>query len=273
MGIETLRNALFDAVKCASANKQNVAGVDVDIVLVGVLSASLWRHVDHCALEQFEQALLHTLAAYIACDWWVVGFAGNFVYLVDKHNAAFGLGYIVIGHLQQTRKNAFNVLAYIAGLGKYGGVDNGEWHIEQAGYGAGKQCFARAGWANHDDVRLFNFNIIVLFAVCGLGQSLVVVVNGYAHKAFGVVLPYDVLVEVCLDVLWLWHFIEVNVLQGGFGVFAVLCGIRHIFLKHVEGTLHAVWADVAIGAVEHHGHFALRAAAEWAFVLFFVSHI
>ena len=58
--------------------------VYVDILLVGVLTASLWRHVDDGALQQLQQTLLHTLAAHVTSDAGVIRLAGYLVYLVDK---------------------------------------------------------------------------------------------------------------------------------------------------------------------------------------------
>ena len=67
-GIQTVSNFLLDTIKGSSADKQNVTGVNGDILLIGVLTATLWRHVHRCSLKQFQQALLHTFSADITGD-------------------------------------------------------------------------------------------------------------------------------------------------------------------------------------------------------------
>ena len=54
MGVQSLCNLLLYAVKGATADKQNVAGVHMDVVLIGVLSATLWRNIHHGTFQQLE---------------------------------------------------------------------------------------------------------------------------------------------------------------------------------------------------------------------------
>ena len=74
----------------------------MDVILIGVLSSSLWRNIHHGTFQKFEQTLLDTFAAYVACDAWVVRFACNLVYFIYEDNASFGSFYIIVGHLKQT---------------------------------------------------------------------------------------------------------------------------------------------------------------------------
>ena len=202
MGVHALGYLALDAVEGSAADEQDVVRVYVDILLVGMLAAALGRHVDNGSLQQFQQSLLHALAADVAGDRGVVGLAGYLVYLVDEDDASLGSLHVVVGHLQQSGQDALHVLADIAGLGEHGGIDDGEGHVQQLGDGAGQQRLARSRRAHHDDVRLLYLHAVV---VVGLLQSLVVVIDRHGEVALGLVLPDDILVQIVLDVLGLGH--------------------------------------------------------------------
>ena len=59
---------LLQAVEGAAADKQDVGGVDLDELLLGMLAPALGRHVGHRALQDFQQRLLHALAADVPGD-------------------------------------------------------------------------------------------------------------------------------------------------------------------------------------------------------------
>ena len=164
-------------------------------------------------------------------DAWVVGLARYLVDFVDKDNASFSVGYVVVGHLQESGENAFHVFAHVSGLGEYCGVDNGERHVKQLGYGACHECFACACGAHHDDVALLYLYAIGLGVGILLRQALVVVVDGNAQVALGIVLPDDVLVEMLLD---LFRFGYVALLLVCCVVGAVLVAVAALLWQHAR---------------------------------------
>ena len=99
--IQTLCNLLFDAIKSTSTNKENVASINVNVILIRMFAASLWRNVHHRSFEQLKHSLLHALAAHIARNARVIALAGNFIYLINKDNAAFCTLHIEVSLLQQ----------------------------------------------------------------------------------------------------------------------------------------------------------------------------
>ena len=200
MRVESLCDLTLDAVEGTTTDKQDVLGVDMHIVLIRVLAPSLWRYVDHGSFQEFEHALLHTLATDIACDAGVVAFAGNLVDFIDEDNTTLGSCHIVVGHLKQTAQDALHILTNVAGLGKHRSVDNGERHVKQFGDGAGQQRLTCTRRAYHDDIALLDFHAIV---VRRLEQTLVVVIHSHRQIALGLVLTDDILVEIFLDFLWL----------------------------------------------------------------------
>ena len=167
-----------------------------DELLFGVLAPALGRDVHHRPFEDLQQRLLHTLARNVARDRRVVALAGDLVDLVDEDDAALGLLDVVVGHLQQPREDALDILAHIPCLGEHRGVHNREGDLQQPGDRAGHQGLARSGGPHEHDVRLVELHLILLR---GVEQPLVVVVDRHGQVAFGVVLTDDVLVEELLD--------------------------------------------------------------------------
>ena len=85
---------ILEAHEGAAADEQDLAGVDLDAVLVRVLTPPLGRHVGHGALQQFQQRLLHPLARHIAGDRGVLALAGDLVDLIDVDDPPLGLLHI-----------------------------------------------------------------------------------------------------------------------------------------------------------------------------------
>ena len=262
VGVHALCYLALDAVEGTTADEQDVAGVHVHIVLVGMLAASLWRHVHNTALQQFQQTLLHTLATDVACDAGIVALACYLVYLVYEHNTAFCLGLVIVGRLQQARQDAFHVLAHIAGFRQHRGIDNGERHVKHLGYGACKQGLARTGGAYHDDVALLYLHIIVSLAQCLLAQTLVVVVDGHGQGYLGLILTDDILIQPGLD-LCRTHQRLVGIIE----VVLASAGLQ-VLTNHLVCHLHTIAADEAFKAVEHQRYILLATATKGATVQF-----
>ena len=200
MGVETLGNLFLDAVKRSSTDEKDVFRVYGNHLLVGMLTSSLRRNVDHRTFEQFKQSLLYAFTADITRDGGVVSLTGNLVYLVDEDNALFCLGHIVIGHLKQTGEDTLDIFAYITSFGQHGRIHYRKGYMQQFGYGTRQKGFTGSGAAHHNDVRLFNLHIITAVF---LQQTFVVVIYRYGKKTFGIVLTNHVLVE---EILYFYRF-------------------------------------------------------------------
>ena len=99
-------------------DEQDVRGVDLDELLVGVLAAALRRHRCGGALDDLQQRLLHALAGDVAGDRGVLRLAGDLVDLVDVDDPGLGLLHVVVGGLDQLEQDVLDVLADVAGLGQ-----------------------------------------------------------------------------------------------------------------------------------------------------------
>src|SRR5262249_12853230 len=90
LAAHTASDDVIESDAGAAADDQDVAGVDLDVLLLGVLAAALWRDVADGPLEHFQQGLLDALAADIAGDADVLAGLGDLVHLVDVDDAALG---------------------------------------------------------------------------------------------------------------------------------------------------------------------------------------
>ena len=226
-----------------------------------MLAPALRGHIDHGSFENLQQGLLHAFARNVTRDRRVVALAGDLVDLVDEDDATFGLLDVVVGDLQQPRKDALDVLAHVTRLGQHRGVHDGEGHLQQFGDRAGHQRLARTRGSHQHDVRLVDLHLVLLG---GVEQPLVVVVNGHGHITLGVVLTDDVLVEEILDLGRLEQLLHLERRSG-----CAAAALRsHVVLDDDPVAVFDTFvADVgAVDALKHDLHVAALGAAERAAV-------
>jgi len=132
--IQALGYNAFYAVEGAAGYKKDIFRIDFNKFLVWVFPATFRGDINHGTFQQFQQALLYTFPGNIAGYGRIVAFPGNFIQFINKNNATFGFFHIVVCGLEQSGKDAFNILAHITGLCKYGGVHYGQGYIEHPGY-------------------------------------------------------------------------------------------------------------------------------------------
>src|SRR5690606_41392360 len=112
------RHDLAQAGEGATADEQNVAGIDLQLILLQPAPAATRRHRHPRALDQLQQPLLHAFATDVAATGGVLRACRQLVDLVEASDAAGSLVDIVVAALPQLRDDALDVLADIAGLGQ-----------------------------------------------------------------------------------------------------------------------------------------------------------
>src|SRR5207249_9826667 len=242
---------LLDARERATADEQDVGGVDLDELLVRVLAPALRRHRRRRALEDLEERLLDTLARHVARDRRVLALASDLVDLVDVDDAGLGLLHVVVGGLDQLEQDVLDVLADVARLGQRGGVGDGERHVEHARQRLRQQRLATARGPEQQDVRLGQLDVGI-----GVGadlHALVVVVDGDGEDLLGVLLADDVVVEEVVDLTRLRQLVEAH-----------LGGLRQLLLDDLVAEIDALVADVDAGTGDQLLDLLLRLAAEGA---------
>ena len=259
MGIQALGNLALNTIKSTAADKQDVMRINMDILLIRMLTATLWGHVDNGSLQQFEQSLLHTLATHVTRNRRVICLSGYLVYLVDKDDATLGSLDIIVSHLQQTGQNALNILTDIAGLRKNSSVDNGERHVKHLCNGTGQQGLTCSCRTHHNDVRLLNLHAIV---VLWLLQTLIVVVDSNGKIALSLVLSNDILVQMFLNLLGFGNALSLEILFD-FLRFRTIAISR----SNLIGLNSTIFADAAVHTSYQESHLVLRASTEITFLL------
>src|SRR6266853_269363 len=187
-----LADDLLQSVECPATDEKDVGGVDLDELLVRVLSPALRGHRRDRAFDQLEQRLLHALAGYVTGDRGVVALARNLVDFVDVDDATLRLVDVVIALLQQLLDNVFDVLADVACLGQGCGIGNHEGNVEQARERLGQQRLTGAGGPDQQDVALGQLDIVLFNA--GF-KPFVMIVDCNRQYLFGQFLTNHVLVQ------------------------------------------------------------------------------
>ena len=182
----------------AAADEQDVGGVDLQELLLRMLAAALRRNRGNRAFHDLQQRLLHALARDVAGDRRIVGLAADLVDFVDIDDAALRALDIVVGRLQQLQDDVLDVLADIAGFGQRRRIRHRERHVENPRQRLRQQRLARAGRTDQQDVRLREFDVVVLGLVI---EPLVVIVDGDREHLLGVALADHVIVEDLADFL------------------------------------------------------------------------
>src|SRR5690606_26602263 len=102
---------VLQADESTAADEEDFLRIHLDVLLLGVLAASLRRHVADGALQYFQQGLLNALAGHVAGDRDVVRFAADLVDFIDVDDTALGALDVEIGGLKQAQDDVLHILA------------------------------------------------------------------------------------------------------------------------------------------------------------------
>src|SRR5690349_16708172 len=105
LGAEPIADDLLEPLECAAADEQDVAGVDLNEVLVRVLAPTLRWDVRDRTLDDLQERLLNTFARDVARDRRVVALAGDLVDLVDVDDPALSALDVEVGGLDQAQQD------------------------------------------------------------------------------------------------------------------------------------------------------------------------
>ena len=188
---------LLDAVEGAAADEQDVGGIHLQELLMGVLASALGGHVGHGAFQDLQQCLLDTLARDVPGDGGVLALPGDLVDLVHVDDAPLSQLNVVVGGLHQAQQDVLHVVAHVTGFGQRGGVGDGEGDLQDTRQGLGDEGLAAAGGAKEQDIALLQFHIVS----AAEEDALIVVVDSHGEGHFCLVLADDVLVQDGTDVL------------------------------------------------------------------------
>ena len=161
--------------------------------------------------------------------------------------------------MKQLQQQVFDVFADVAGFGERRRIADGERDLQVARQSPREQRFSTTGRTDQHDVRLFNFDILVVRLV--VHQPLVMVVDGDGEYAFGLRLTDDVFVEVAGDFARRGHLVE---------QFARRPAAAALLVENRLAQLDALAADVnVVGTFNQRTDFAVTLAAKRTIGVFF----
>ena len=242
---------LFQTVERAAADKQDIAGIQLDELLMGVLAPALGRHIGNSALQYLQQRLLHALAGHIAGDGRILALPSDLVDLIHVDDAPLGQLYVEIRRLQKAQQYILYVVTHIAGLGQCGGIGNGKGDLQHPRQRLGKQRLAGAGRTDHQDIAFLQLHILVAAEI----NALVVVVHRHGQRHLGCLLPDNILVQHVVYLLGRRQLVHAVYTVGGRGVAVV---------QDIHAQLDALVANSDTGTLNHAMDLTLRLAAERA---------
>ncbi len=264
LGIHALRDLTLYTVESTSADKEDIFRIDLNHLLLGVLTSPLRRHVDNRAFQHLKQALLYAFSAHIARDRRVLGLTGNLIHLIEEDDTPLRFRYIVVSVLQQAHEQRLHVFAYITRLGQRGSVADSERHLEHLGYRPCEKGLTRTGGTDKKNITLLDLHIIVGNL---LQHTFVMVVNGYREETLGVILVDDILVQELLDLLRRRQGLE----REPLGIRQFVLRIRH---HHAMPGLDALIADkhILFDARVHRWHGTTAETTGIRSIVFGLSH-
>src|SRR5690554_2820051 len=148
------RDDVGETLEGAAGDEEDVAGIDLDELLLGAISRSLRGDHHFRALDHLQERLLHAFAAHVAGGGGAVAATADLVDLVDADDPAAGALDIAVGGKPEVFDDVFDVFAHVARLGETGGVGDGEGHVELFGQRLRHQRLTAAGGADEQDVAL-----------------------------------------------------------------------------------------------------------------------
>ncbi len=198
---------LVQSNECATTDEEDVLGIDLDVFLVRMLAATLWRDVADRPFQNLQQSLLHPFSRNVAGDAGRIALAPNFIDLIDVNDAEFGALYIIIGTLQQPQDDILNVFAHITCLGQRRGVRDAKWHIKDPCERPRQQRLSRTRRPDQQDVALLDLHIAMLIQLDrAVGRLLrtarilldafVMIVHRHRDGLLGLFLSDHILVEL-----------------------------------------------------------------------------
>src|SRR5690606_10495161 len=99
---------LFNSAKGSATDEQDVRRVDLNVLLFGMLAASLGRYVGSGSFEHLQERLLHPFARHVAGDGDILAGLADLIDLVDVEDAALGRFDVEVGGVQQLQEQVLN---------------------------------------------------------------------------------------------------------------------------------------------------------------------
>ena len=120
----------LDTIEGTGADEEDLLGVYLDHLLVGVLTSALRGDVDDRPFEELEEALLDPFATDVARDGGIVPLTCDLVDLIDEDDPTLCGSDVLVGYLQEACQQTLDILAHIASLRQHSSIDDREGYLQ-----------------------------------------------------------------------------------------------------------------------------------------------
>ncbi len=195
----TVRNNLVQAHKGATTNEQNVSGVNLQKLLLRMLTATRRRHACNGTLKNLEECLLHALTRDIARNGEVFCLASNLVNLVHIDNAHLSTSNVAISSRNKLAQDVLDILTHVASLGQRCSIGNSKRYLKNARECLSKQRLAGTRRAKQQDIALRQLNVVYIVSSIGRMLTKRLLVNIYYRVAKSIGLAFQNAAIVVVD--------------------------------------------------------------------------
>ena len=150
----SLLHYLFETLKGACTDKENIGSVDLDKLLLRMLSSALGRYIGNSTLKNFQKCLLNTLTANITGNRGAFALSADLIDFIHIYDTLFSSLYIKIRRLNESEKNILYILTYISRLGKCSSVSDSKGNIEYSRKSLCKHSLTYTCGTEHKNITL-----------------------------------------------------------------------------------------------------------------------
>ena len=131
-----------------------------------MLSPPLRRYRCRRPLEDLEKRLLNALAGNIPCNRGIFRFSRNLIDFINVDDTALCFFDVVVCCLYQLQQDILNILTNISSFGEGCSICNSKRDIQNPGQRLGEECLPAACGANHENIRLTQFHVLIFPLSC-----------------------------------------------------------------------------------------------------------
>ena len=188
-------NNLIQANKSAATDEQDIGGINVNKLLLRMLTASCWRNTSNRTLKNLQECLLNTFTRDVTSNREVLGLTSNLINLIDVDNAYLSTLNIAVSSSDELKQDILDIFTNVTSLSKGCCVSNSKRNLKKTSKRLSKQRFTSTSWAQEQDVGLSNLNVFLalLRLIVARKNTAIVVIHRNRHSTLCVFLTHYVL--------------------------------------------------------------------------------
>ena len=127
----TVSNNLIQAYKSATADEQDVGGINVNKLLLRMLAATCWWNTCNRALKNLQKCLLNAFTRNITSNREVLGLTSNLINLIYVDNAYLSALNIAVSSGDEFKQDILDIFTNVTSFGKSCCVSNSKRNLKK----------------------------------------------------------------------------------------------------------------------------------------------